>query len=120
MKEKKQELENETVTFTNQINEQNISLYKLQNENQEIRKRYMSKSKEFDKLYRDFCKMKEESDLGALKNNAENEKLNLALKETEKKLFKEKEINKNLESYNSKLFEENEILMQEKQAAKSL
>ena len=44
----------------------------------------------------------------------------MALQETEKKLFKEKEINKNLENYNTKLLEENEILMQEKCAAKSL
>ena len=88
LKEKKQELENEVFSSTNQLNEQNILLSKLQNEKQEIRKRFMSKNKEFEKLYRDFCKIKEESELNHVKSNAETEKLHMALQETEKKLFK--------------------------------
>lgn len=80
----------------------------------------MNKTKEYEKLYREFCKFKEENDLISIRNKSDIERLNIALQDLENKYLKEREINKNLEKYNAQLLEENEILMQEKMNAKSL
>jgi len=118
--EKKNDFEAELHNFENQINEKSSLISSLQAEKQDICKRFITKNKEYEKLYREFCKNKEETEFNQLKSKAEIERLHLDRKELEKRFFKEKEINKNLENYNSQLLEENEILMQEKISAKSL
>ena len=114
MIEKKTECESEVANCRMQINEQNDLISHFQEEKQDLKKRLISKNKEYEKLYKEFFKINEDHGISVLKGNAEIEKLSLALKEIEKKFTKEKEINKNLDNYNSKLLEENELLIQEK------
>lgn len=117
--EKKNDFEAEITDYSNKINEQTATISHLQAEKQDLRQKYISKNKDYEKLYREFSKYKEENELNLIKTNAEFEKLVINFKELEKKYHREREINKNLENYNSKLLEENDLVIQEKMSAKS-
>lgn len=117
--EKKNDWEAEINDYISKIQEQNAIIAQIQEEKQDLLHSYNKKNKDYEKLYRELCKNKEESDLNLIKSKSECEKLVTNFRELEKKFQKEREINQNLENYNSKLLEENEIVTQEKLNAKS-
>lgn len=114
------EYESDLTNYSQKINELNSIINELHADKNTLRQKCMTKNKEFEALYREFSKHKEESDLKIIKSNAEIEKLTINLKEVENKYQKEREINRNLEKYNAKLLEENELVIQEKLSFKSM
>lgn len=91
----------------------------LEGEKQALRQKYLAKNKDFERLYKEFGRHKEENELKGIRLGSEVEKMGVAMKELERKYLKEREIGQNLERYNRKLLEENEIVVQERANALS-